>query len=138
VITAPVLLLTTLATAETNRAEYLQDNQVGSIDVGFSQRACLYGPSRRGPVDELGSCGFLNLVRAPDLQPTTYPAGPRNPIDHRPAVGTVIEASLAKLYASVAVTSVRLPGDATAEIALSYGVRPNLSNVDFDLSWNSR
>ena len=56
---------------------------------------------------------------------------------HQPAAGAVIEATLAdKLYASAGVTTVRLPGNATAEVALSYGIRPSFSSVDFDISWN--
>jgi uncharacterized protein (TIGR02001 family) len=53
--------------------------------------------------------------------------------DRKPAVGAAIEATYALLYAGVAVASVRLPTQPSAEISLSGGIRPKLGVIDFDL-----
>jgi uncharacterized protein (TIGR02001 family) len=55
---------------------------------------------------------------------------------HRPAVGAVVEAvAFEHLYAIAGATSVVLPNNAAAEIALSSGIRPNIGKVDLDLGW---
>src|SRR5262245_9003410 len=53
--------------------------------------------------------------------------------DHKPAVGAASEATFAQLYAGVAVASVKLPTQPSAEITMSGGVRQTIGNVDFDL-----
>jgi uncharacterized protein (TIGR02001 family) len=53
--------------------------------------------------------------------------------DHKPAVGAAIEATFSQLYAGAAVTSVKLPTQPAAEIAISGGVRRTIGNIDFDL-----
>jgi Bacterial protein of unknown function (Gcw_chp) len=53
--------------------------------------------------------------------------------DHKPAVGAAIEATFAQLYAGVAVASVKLPTQPSAEITMSGGIRQTIGNVDFDL-----
>lgn len=53
--------------------------------------------------------------------------------DHKPAVGAAIEATFAQLYAGVAVASVKLPTQPSAEITMSGGIRQTIGNIDFDL-----
>jgi len=53
--------------------------------------------------------------------------------DHKPAVGAAIEATFAQLYAGVAVASVKLPTQPSAEITMNGGVRQTIGNVNFDL-----
>ena len=91
---------------------------------------------RRGTSIKLGDwSGFSFSPRAAFA--TEYMSRGTTQSAHQPAAGAVIETTLAdKLYASADVTSVRLPGDATAEVALSYGIGPSFSSVDFDISWN--
>jgi uncharacterized protein (TIGR02001 family) len=55
---------------------------------------------------------------------------------HQPAIGAIAEAvAFEHFYASAGVTSVRLPNNAVAEIALSTGIRPKIGNVDLDFGW---
>ena len=54
---------------------------------------------------------------------------------HQPAVGAVFEAAFNHFYAGAGVTSVKLPSEPAAEIAMSTGVRPKIGNVDLDLGW---
>jgi uncharacterized protein (TIGR02001 family) len=53
--------------------------------------------------------------------------------DHKPAVGTAIEATFAQLYGGVAVASVKLPTQPAAEITINGGVRQKIGDIDFDL-----
>ncbi len=52
--------------------------------------------------------------------------------DRKPAAGAGFEATFAKLYAGVAVATVKLPTEPFAEITFTGGVRPTLGNVNFD------
>jgi uncharacterized protein (TIGR02001 family) len=138
VIAAPVLLLLASATAEPVHAESAQqsakDDVADTIDLGARGAPGSTGPAGAaapssnlaiGPVQFSPRAGFA----------TEYLSRGTTQSAHQPAAGAVIEATLAdKLYAGV--TSVRLPGNATAEVALSYGIRPSFSSVDFDISWN--
>src|SRR5580704_10682659 len=54
---------------------------------------------------------------------------------HQPAVGAVFEAAFNHFYAGAGLTSVKLPSEPAAEIAMSTGVRPSIGNVDLDLGW---
>ena len=47
----------------------------------------------------------------------------------------VFEAAFNHFYAGAGVTSVRLPSEPAAEIAMSTGVRPKIGNIDLDLGW---
>lgn len=140
VIAAPVLLLLASATAEPVHAETAQqstkDDAASTIDLGARGAPGSAGPAGAaapssnlaiGPVQFSPRAGFA----------TEYLSRGTTQSAHQPAAGAVIEATLAdKLYASAGVTSVRLPGNATAEVALGYGIRPSISSVDFDISWN--
>lgn len=53
--------------------------------------------------------------------------------DHKPAVGAAFEASFAHFYAGVAVASVKLPTQPSAEISMSAGVRKTIADINFDL-----
>ena len=53
--------------------------------------------------------------------------------DHKPAVGTAIEATFGQLYGGVAVASVKLPTQPAAEITINGGVRQKIGDIDFDL-----
>ena len=53
--------------------------------------------------------------------------------DHKPAVGTAIEATFAQLYGGVAVASVKLPTQPASEITINGGVRQKIGDIDFDL-----
>jgi uncharacterized protein (TIGR02001 family) len=139
-IAAAALLLLASAAAESVRAEPAQqsakDDAADTIDLGArgapgsAGPAGAAGPSSNlaiGPVQFSPRAGFA----------TEYMSRGTTQSAHQPAAGAVIEATLAdKLYATAGVTSVRLPGNATAEVALSYGVRPSFSSLDFDISWN--
>lgn len=140
VIAAAALLLIGSAAAGPVHAETAQqstkDDAADTIDLGARGAAGSAGPAGAaapssnwaiGPVQFSPRAGFA----------TEYLSRGTTQSAHQPAAGAVIEATLAdKLYASAGVTSVRLPGNATAEVALSYGVRPSFSDVDFDISWN--
>jgi uncharacterized protein (TIGR02001 family) len=52
--------------------------------------------------------------------------------DRKPAAGASFEVAFAKLYAGVAVATVKLPTEPSAEITLSSGIRPTLGNINFD------
>ena len=54
---------------------------------------------------------------------------------HQPAVGAVFEAAFNHFYAGAGLTTVKLPSEPAAEIAMSTGVRPSIGNVDLDLGW---
>jgi hypothetical protein len=137
---AAALMPIVLAAAEFARAEPAQqsakDDAAETIDLGARGAPGSTGPAGAaapssnlaiGPVQFRPRGGFAAEYMS---RGTTQSA-------HQPAAGAVIEATLAdKLYASTGVTSVRLPGNATTEVALSYGVRPSISTVDFDISWN--
>lgn len=74
----------------------------------------------------------LNSTSAAGSQPTISNRG-TTLSDHKPAVGAAIEATFAQLYAGIAVASVKLLTQPSAEITMSGGVRPTIGNVDFDL-----
>ncbi|MGA7036957.1 MAG: TorF family putative porin, partial [Pseudolabrys sp.] len=50
--------------------------------------------------------------------------------DHKPAVGAAFEASFAHFYAGVAVASVKLPTQPSAEISMSAGVRKTIADIN--------
>src|SRR5262249_28295490 len=52
---------------------------------------------------------------------------------HKPAGGAAAEISYGPLYAGVAVASVKLPTEPTAEITFAGGVRKNIGDTNFDL-----
>jgi uncharacterized protein (TIGR02001 family) len=54
---------------------------------------------------------------------------------HQPAVGALLEAAFNHFYAGASVTSVKLPSEPAAEIAMNTGVRPKIGNIDLDLGW---
>lgn len=53
--------------------------------------------------------------------------------DHKPAVGAAFEATFSRFYAGVAVASVKLPTQPSAEIAASAGLRKTIADINFDL-----
>ena len=53
--------------------------------------------------------------------------------DHKPAVGAAFEAAFSSFYAGVAVASVKLPTQPSAEIALSAGLRKTIADINFDV-----
>jgi uncharacterized protein (TIGR02001 family) len=53
--------------------------------------------------------------------------------DRRPAMGAGFEAAISTLYGGATVTSVRLPSQPAAEIALGGGVRQKLWDIGLDL-----
>ena len=55
--------------------------------------------------------------------------------DHKPAVGTAIEAALGPFYAGATFTSVKLPNEHAVELTAMTGVRSKLWNVDWDFGW---
>lgn len=53
--------------------------------------------------------------------------------DHKPAAGGAIEATFGALYAGLAIASVKLPTQPSAEMTFSAGARRTIGNVDLDL-----
>jgi uncharacterized protein (TIGR02001 family) len=53
--------------------------------------------------------------------------------DHKPAVGAAFEAAFSMFYAGVAVASVKLPTQPSAEISASAGLRKTIADINFDL-----
>src|SRR5262245_13511291 len=53
--------------------------------------------------------------------------------DHKPAVGAAFEAAFSSFYAGVAVASVKLPTQPSAEISASAGLRKTIADINFDL-----
>ena len=53
--------------------------------------------------------------------------------DHKPAVGAAFEAAFSMFYAGVAVASVKLPTQQSAEISASAGLRKTIADINFDL-----
>jgi uncharacterized protein (TIGR02001 family) len=139
-IAAPALLSVALAAIESARAQSTQqttkDDAADTIDLGARGAAGAAGPAgAAAPSSNLAIGPFEFSPRAGFA--TEYVSRGTTQSAHQPAAGAVFEATLAdKLYASAGVTSVRLPGNATEEVALSYGIRPSFSKVDFDISWN--
>jgi len=52
--------------------------------------------------------------------------------DHKPAVGAAFEAAFSMFYAGVAVASVKLPTQPSAEISASAGLRKTIADINFD------
>jgi uncharacterized protein (TIGR02001 family) len=136
-IAAPALLLLPFATAEPARTEptasSANDDAGSSIDLGARGAPVSTAPTAApspswtiGPIEFSPRAGFA----------TEYSSRGTTQSAHQPAAGAVMETTLAKLYASAAVTTVKLPGQASTELALAYGIRPSFSSVDFDISWN--
>ena len=117
-------------------------------DLGRRVVACLLRADEAGGNINLGGRGWS----ASDHKPPTSDRAPNQPefdfrgglasdyiyrgttlSDHKPAVGAAIEATFAQLYAGVAVASVKLPSQPSAEITMSGGIRQTIGNVDFDL-----
>jgi uncharacterized protein (TIGR02001 family) len=139
-IVGAALLSIVLAASESVCAENAQqstkDDAADTIDLGARGGPGSAGPAgAAAPASNLAVGPFQFSPRAGFA--TEYMSRGTTQSAHQPAAGAVIETTLAdKLYASAGVTSVRLPGNATAEVALSYGIRPSFSSVDFDISWN--
>ena len=53
--------------------------------------------------------------------------------DHKPAVGAAFEGAFSVFYAGVAVASVKLPTQPSAEISASAGLRKTIADINFDL-----
>jgi uncharacterized protein (TIGR02001 family) len=53
--------------------------------------------------------------------------------DHGPAAGAAFEARFGALYAGTTVATVKLPTQPAAEFTMAGGIRPKISNIDFDL-----
>jgi len=53
--------------------------------------------------------------------------------DHGPAAGAAVEARFGALYAGATVATVKLPTQPLAEFTMAGGIRPKISNIDFDL-----
>src|SRR6478752_9175532 len=51
--------------------------------------------------------------------------------DHKPAVGAAFEAAFSMFYAGVAVASVKLPTQLSAEISASAGLRKTIADINF-------
>ena len=132
---AAIASLTGISLALASNAAHAQarDDTTGGIDIGARGGLAKQTPaSTTAPSDgqessvELGArAGFATeyIYRG-----TTLSA-------HQPAVGAVFEAAFNHFYAGAGVTSVRLPSEPAAEIAMSTGVRPKIGNIDLDLGW---
>jgi uncharacterized protein (TIGR02001 family) len=55
----------------------------------------------------------------------------------KPAAGAGVEATLGRFYAGATATTVDLPTNPPAEVALSAGIRPKLGKIDIDVGWTS-
>ena len=55
--------------------------------------------------------------------------------DHKPAVGTAVEASYSLFYAGTTVASVKLPTNPAAEMTFNGGIRPKVWDIEFDFGW---
>ena len=114
-------------------AQTSDDKAAGSVDLGArgglakQTPASTVAPSDRqeSSVEFSAGAGFATEYM---YRGTTLSA-------HQPAVGAVFEAAFNHFYAGAGVTSVKLPSELAAEIAMSTGVRPKIGNVDLDLGW---
>jgi len=114
-----------MTTAESARGQESSDNSGGAVSLGGRGWATPEGRSERVTnqfeFDIRG--GFVTdyIYRGTTLS------------DHRPAVGAAAEVTFAELYAGVAVASVKLPTQPTAEITITGGVRKKIGDINFDL-----
>lgn len=132
---AAIALLTGISLALASNAAHAQarDDTTGGIDIGArgglakQTPAATTAPSdgQESPVELGARAGFATEY---SYRGTTLSA-------HQPAVGAVFEAAFNHFYAGAGVTSVRLPSEPAAEIAMSTGVRPKIGNIDLDLGW---
>ena len=131
---AAIALLTGISLALASNAAHAQarDDTTGGIDIG-ARGGLQSKPRPLQPHLPMDRRVRSSSAHAPDLQPnistgTTLSA-------HQPAIGAVFEAAFNHFYAGAGVTSVRLPSEPAAEIAMSTGVRPKIGNIDLDLGW---
>jgi hypothetical protein len=121
-------LLSVVSAAESICAETAQqspkDDAADTIDLGARGAPGSAGPAgAAAPASNLAISPVQFSPRAGFA--TEYVSRGTTQSAHQPAAGAVIEATLAdKLYATAGVTSVRLPRNATAEVAIRRRASP--------------
>jgi hypothetical protein len=115
------------------RAKSAEENPAAAIDVtgrgGLPSSYAASGTTQKdspfGPIDFSARAGLASdyIYRGTTLS------------DHKPAVGSAIEAASNLFYVGTAVTSVKLPTSPSAEVTLNGGVRPKVGNIEFDFGW---
>jgi len=131
-VIAPFVVLLLFSIADNLRAEPSSDQPTTSIVLGgrggLTPEPPVLVPAQEGtaPSIEVGArAGFASdyIYRGVTLS------------DHKPAVGTAIEAALGPFYAGTTFTSVKLPNEHAVELTAMTGVRSKLWNVDWDFGW---
>ena len=110
------------------RAQSSQSGSTGTINLGvrgWSAPQTTSAPSTDRAADEIAFSVRAGIASDYIYRGTTLS-------DRKPAIGAAAEATLASLYAGIAVASVRLPTQPAAEITMTGGMRRTIGNINLD------
>ena len=132
---AAITSLIGISLALTNIAAHAQarDDKAASVDIGARGGLAKQTPASSAAASDGQESSVEFSTRAGFATEYIYRGTTLS--THQAAVGAVLEAAFNHFYAGASVTSVKLPSEPAAEIAMSTGVCPKIANIDLDLGW---